>query len=501
MRHRLLVVIAILGTGCSRAASEWRPADNPSPLAAPVPVEQAPAQSIQVPAATPANVLRRGRQVARDSAADVAALDSLQVTVPDSLPELALGAPALELNVAAYAEQPRVQYYVEYFQGRGHERFQAWLDRMPRFEAHVRQRLGEHGLPGDLVYLALIESGFSNIAVSRSRAVGMWQFMPATGKGYGLRIDTWVDERRDPIKATDAAARHLRDLTERFGSYYLAAAAYNAGAGRVGRSLDRMGVGGGQGDDSLDLSGDDAFFSLADTRLIVKETRDYVPKLIAAALIAKTPERYGFQAADPGDPFPLDTVVLPGGTGLDLVARLAKTSLDGMRELNPHLLRQVTPPGDGYAVRVPAGSAEMVLARFADVPEAERAAIATHRVKAGETVASVAKKFSVTSEVIRTVNRLSRTARLKAGTTLVLPASTTLSTSALRGPEPLIFVSSTRRTYIVRKGETLSGIAARYHVSVASLRSVNRLPANGAIRAGQKLTIRNTSSVRPRRRR
>lgn len=496
MHHRLLVAIVILGTGCSRAAVETQPASSPGRTGPPVVVSEPPSTSSAPTALPAAPMTRRERQVARDSAADVAALDSLQVTVPDSLPELALGAPALELNVAAYAEQPRVQYYLDYFEGRGHERFQAWLDRMPRFEAHVRQRLGERGLPGDLVYLALIESGFSNIAVSRSRAVGMWQFMPATGKGYGLRIDTWVDERRDPIKATDAAARHLRDLTERFGSYYLAAAAYNAGAGRVGRSLNRMGVGGGQGDDSLDLSSDDAFFSLADTRLIVQETRDYVPKLIAAALIAKTPERYGFQAADSGEAFPLDTVVLPGGTGLDLVARLAKTSLDGIRELNPHLLRQVTPPGDGYAVRIPAGSAETVLARYGEVPEAERAAIATHRVKAGETVASVAKKFSVTSDVVRSVNRLSRTARLKAGTTLVLPASTTLSTLALRGPEPVIFVSSTRRTHVVRKGETLSGIAARYRVSVASLRSANRLPASGIIRAGQKLTIRG--GVRPR---
>lgn len=494
MRHALLVVVALTGTGCARAAVETRPASSAAitPEQAVVPATT-PAPS--TPVTTPVTIARRDLKVARDSAADAAALDSLQVAVPDSLPELNLDSPTFDLNVAAYADQPRVQYYVDYFSGRGRERFQIWLDRMPRYESLARDRLAERGLPGDLVYLALIESGFSASAVSRAKAVGMWQFMPATGKGYGLRIDGWVDERRDPIKATDAAARHLRDLTERFGSYYLAAAAYNAGAGKVGRSLDRMGATMGQGDEPLDLSSDDAFFSLADTRLIVQETRDYVPKLIAAALIAKSPTRYGFEAPDPIEPFPLDSVVLGGGTGLDLVARLADVSLESMRELNPHLLRLVTPPGESYAVRVPAGTAELVRARYAEVPASERSAVAVHKVKSGETVATVAKKYGVTSEVIRSANRLSTRTRVKSGATLYIPVSRTLPASVFRAPEPIVTAATTTRTHIVRKGETLSGIAKRYGVSVASLRSTNRLSSKATVRSGQKLLVRRSGST------
>ena len=145
-----------------------------------------------------------------------------------------------DIDVETFNSHTRVQYYLDFFQGRGRERMAIWLTRMPRYEAMIRERLQRESLPGDLVYLALIESGFSNTATSRAKAVGMWQFMKATGKGYGLRVDSWVDERRDPIRATDAAVRHLRDLNRRFNSLYLAAAAYNAGSGKVSRGLGRL---------------------------------------------------------------------------------------------------------------------------------------------------------------------------------------------------------------------------------------------------------------------
>jgi membrane-bound lytic murein transglycosylase D len=256
-----------------------------------------------------------------------------------------------------------------------------------------------------------------------------------------------------------------------------------------------MGATMGEGDEPLDLSSDDAFFSLAESRLLVAETRDYVPKLIAAALIAKSPTRYGFEPPAEIAPFPLDSVLLRGGTGLDLVARLADTTVEALRELNPHLLRLVTPPGGTYAVRVPAGMSETVLTRYEAVPEAERVAIATHRVKSGETVASVAKKYGLTSAVLRSTNRLSSKARIKTGATLLIPVSRTLPADALRAPEPVVTASTTSRTHIVRKGETLGGIANRYGVSVSSLKSANRLSAKGTIRAGQKLTIRRTSTA------
>ncbi len=173
------------------------------------------------------------------------------------------------------------------------------LERGARYEPMIRERFEAEGLPGDLFYLALIESGYSSEAVSRAYAVGMWQFMRSTGRGYGLRVDTWVDERRDPVKATDAAARHLRDLRKRFGSLYLAAAAYNAGAGKVSRSLGKLEPldAESESDEAAEDEGNAAFFRLAESDLLANETRDYVPKLIAAAIIAKQPARYGIATA------------------------------------------------------------------------------------------------------------------------------------------------------------------------------------------------------------
>src|SRR5690606_4111855 len=228
-------------------------------------------------------------------------------------------------------------------------------------------------MPGDLVYLALIESGFSSTAVSRARATGMWQFMRATGRGYGLRVDGWVDDRRDPWKATVAAARHLKDLQRRFGSLYLAAAAYNARAGKVSRGLKRIGPAPAEPEGSVaeqfaadavavaaaegepldpeleeeeEGPSDADFFRLYDTRHIRRETKDYVPKLIAAAIIAKEPAKYGFTPTNPLQPLVYDSIIVPDMTGLDVLARLAGTNTAAIRELNPRYLRLATPPGE-----------------------------------------------------------------------------------------------------------------------------------------------------------
>lgn len=478
----LLLVVA----GCGRLQVDPDPAPSESPSAErPVATAASPGG-----AASPIRMGRRPRAVA-DSAADAEALDSLsRLSATDAMPELDLGddQPIWDLDVASFVDEPRVRYYLDYFTGKAHDRFQIWLDRMPRFEGYARDRLQEEGLPGDLVYLALIESGFSPIAVSRARAVGMWQFMAATGRGYGLRIDPWVDERRDPIKATDAAARHLKDLTDRFGSHFLAAAAYNGGAGRVGRGLTQIAaLQQGAGDEAIDPSSDEMFFELAGTRLLKQETKDYVPKLIAAALVAKAPERYGFEIPDSVDPFPRDSVMVQGGTGLDLIAELADTTLEAIRELNPNILRGITPPGDRYPVRLPAGTGDKVRVAYARVPPSERPAVLTHVVRRGETVSGIAKRYGVSSSLLMSANRVARARSLQIGTTLYIPvAGSKLPESLVREPEPA------RRgplTHIVRRGETLSGIAARYDVTQGSIRQANRLPSSGMIRAGQKLTI------------
>jgi membrane-bound lytic murein transglycosylase D len=399
--------------------------------------------------------------------------------------------PVWDINVADYATHPRVQYFLDYFTGKGRDRFQVWLGRMAQFEPFVRQRLTEHQLPGDLVYLALIESGFSTEAVSRAKAVGMWQFMAATGRGYGLHVDSWVDERRDPIHATDAAARHLADLTARFGSPYLAAAAYNAGAGKVQRSLGQMNATYTESD-SLDLSSDDAFFSLADTRLLKAETKDYVPKLIAAALIAKEPAKYGFDPVDGVEPFSLDSVIVEGGTGLDLIARLADTTLDALHALNPNLLRMVTPPDRDYVVRVPAGTADRVASRYSELPESARHAIAFHTVKSGETLAAVAKRYGVKPELIRLANR-NVTTRLPVGKSILIPLTTELSASALRETASAA-TGSASTTHVVKSGETVSSIAKRYGTSITAIRLDNHLTTKSVLKVGQRLAIRGSTS-------
>ncbi|MDZ4258747.1 MAG: transglycosylase SLT domain-containing protein, partial [Gemmatimonadales bacterium] len=447
-----------------------------------------------VAGSTQAGVATRSRGAvplgsAADSLADAAALDRLQdAAAADALPELAFGdAPVWDLNVVAYADHPRVQYYVNYFSTTARDRFQIWLERMPTFEPFARASMAEQGLPGDLVYLALIESGFSPVAVSRARAVGIWQFMSATGKSYGLRVTPWIDERRDPIKSTVAAARHLKDLTDRFGSHYLAAAAYNGGAGRVGRGLQQIASAMGYGDESTELTSDDAFFELADTRHIYQETKDYVPKLIAAAILAKEPARYGFEAVEGGDPFPHDSVIVEGGTGLDKIARLTGVELDVIRALNPHILRGVTPPGERYAVRLPTGTAERVSAAYAALPPEERPTVLTHVVRRGETVSGIARRYGVSQNLLMTANRVARASSLQIGTTLYIPVSgTEIPATLLREPVP---ARSGPTTHIVRRGDTVGTIARRYGVTERQVIALNKLGKKAVIKVGQRLRV------------
>jgi membrane-bound lytic murein transglycosylase D len=466
--------------------------------AGPRPVDSAasiaPSPTIPVIRTDTTNALRDTSRAAAaaDSASDAAALDTLQKDQPAAnLPDVPIDAHvSWDLNVADFADQPRVKYYLDFFTGREHQRFQTWLDRMERYEGFARAEFAAHKLPGDFVYLGLIESGFSPEAVSRTYAVGMWQFMLGTGKLYGLRTDSWVDERRDPIKSTDAAARDLDDLTQRFGSHYLAAAAYNAGAGRVGRGLDR--INDGADSDSVDVTSDDAFFTLADTRMIRDETKNYVPQLIAAAIVAKEPEKYGFQISNDIPAFSRDSVIVDGGTGLDLIARLADTTLDALRDLNPHLLRMVTPPDGPYPVRVPAGSAAQIQAAYAALPDSERRAIVPHMVKTGETVATLARRYHVPAETIRSINRAARGRWVAPGTTLYLPAATTLSAADLHEPDPPRTIRTVTRTFVVRRGESIASVARRAGVSVSRLRSENGLGRNDRVRAGERLVTRRT---------
>lgn len=472
------------------------------------PVAQAPPGG----APTGATPRRTGRQAAlqdrlavADSLADAAILEQLAEahapggrTTPagDELDAVASSATAA-LDLTTWAGHDRVRYYLDFFQGPARSRMAVWLTRMPVYEGMIRERLRAEGLPEDLLYLALIESGYSNVAVSRSRAVGMWQFMQGTGRWMGLRIDRWVDERRDPVKATDAAARYLTLLTKQFGSHYLAAAAYNGGPGRVSRGLGRLGVGPMQADPE-DLAdegvwgwSDEHFFTLADTRHIHQETKDYVPKLIAAALIARNPEAYGFDPIPEVAPYPVDSLVVPDMTGLDVIAGLADIPLATLRELNPHYIRLVTPPGRAAVVRLPAGTMATVTEAYAALPAAKRVRFREHVVRAGETMGGIARRYGVPLRDLEDANPRVRPTRMAIGQVLVVP----VGGGPVPAAAPVIEPGPASRTHVVRSGETLSGIAQRYGTSVDRLRALNRLPSSGMIRAGQRLVVSGSAGT------
>jgi len=437
-----------------------------------------------------------------DSAADAAILEQLATAKPapqDSGPgeseatEVPGGANAVgtadvtyDIDVETYGSHARVQYYLDFFQGPARERFSIWLQRMPRYEPMIRTSLRTYGVPEDMVYLALIESGYSNTAVSRARATGMWQFMKGTGKLYGLRIDSWVDERRDPVRATDAAARHLADLRDRFGSMYLAAAAYNAGAGKVGRGLRRL----PDEDEEEEENPDATFFRLYDTRFLRRETKDYVPKLIAAALIAKQPGKYGFARAAGIPALGYDSIVVTHSTGLDVIARLADTSVAFMREMNPQYLRMVTPPRSTSVVRLPEGSGALVAARYEALPEKERVNLVEHVVTRGQTVAAIARLYRVTTAQISSANPGMRLTRLRTGAHLAIPTSVIpASVEPAETPARSASTSSGTLRHRVLRGESLSTIASHYRTTIVRLRQLNAMSREDVLKAGQVIQV------------
>jgi membrane-bound lytic murein transglycosylase D len=497
-------------TAASSAASPSIP--EPTPLVVSSAVVPVVSGGAAVEAPLPAAVA--------DSAADDEVLEELRGAAPAEGAADERGNPAptggaeatdaavvtWDIDVTSFLSHERVQYYLDFFQGPARERFGAWLQRMPRYEPMIRARLARQGLPGDLLYLALIESGFSNSATSRARAVGMWQFMPSTGRQYGLRVDRWVDERRDPVKATDAAARHLDDLRERFGSLYLAAAAYNAGGGKVSKGLRRLGDGPEEDAAEEDLTSDSTFFLLYDTRYLRRETKDYVPKLIAAAIIAKEPEKYGFPRPAELPPFAYDSIVVPDATGLDVVARLAGTDVAALRDLNPQFLRLITPPGSRAIVRLPVGTGERTTAAYAELPANRRVTFKEHVVRSGETLGGIGKRYGVGVTDIRAANRNIAPNRLRIGMTLIIPVSPAFDPRAVaateaptQGQRGGVARRSSAIWHTVRRGESWWSIGERYGVRVGDLQAWNDAGPREKLRIGQRIRVRAGGAQAPRR--
>ena len=411
--------------------------------------------------------------------------DSAAADAAETVPE----GPTWDIDVRSYETHRRVEFYVNAFTGSARERLITRLEKGSRFEPMIRAKFRAANIPEDMYYLALVESGFDQHAYSKAAAVGMWQFMTGTARGTGLRVDWWVDERRDPIRSTDAAVKFLGWLREQFGSLYLAAAAYNGGPGRVSRGLSRL------GDDQDGLTGDDAFFALAEHDYLRGETKNYVPQLIAAALIAKEPAKYGMKIRTL-TPYAYDSVTVPASTPLAAIAKASGAPLDSIRELNPQILRGVTPPGSRFNARVPVGHAAGFDSVFAALDPGERTAYSRVEAKKGQTLASVAAKNGVTARQLKWYNpKVSalKSGRLRPGETILVP-SRSVVTAALDIPDPAIEIygSSARsgsRTHVVRRGETLGGIARKYGTTTSALMRLNGLKKS-VIHPGQELAVR-----------
>jgi peptidoglycan lytic transglycosylase D len=340
--------------------------------------------------------------------------------------------------------------FLNFFQTpRGRAIVETGLRRAGRYREMIARVLHEEGVPQDLIYLAQAESAFQPLALSRAGARGIWQFVAYRGQEYGLRHTWWLDERQDPEKATRAAAQHLRDLYKLFGDWYLAMAAYNCGPGNVQKGIERTGYA--------------DFWELYKRNVLPRETKNYVPIIVALTLIAKDAAHYGIQA-DLEAPVPTD-IVKPGrAIDLRLVAETIDVDVETLRGLNPSLLRLATPNDPSFELHLPAGTAERFSAEIADIPPDKWVSWRRHRVEAGDTLTAIAKKYRVTPMAIAEANNLEKGAPLDPGEKLIIPATQPQSETKRR------VVS-----YRVRRGDTLGGIADRFSVEAEDVRKWNRL--------------------------
>ena len=350
-------------------------------------------------------------------------------------------------------ENDKVRKWIRYFTGDGRASFAKWIKRSGQYRPLMLRIFKEEGVPARMVNLAMIESGFNPNAYSKAHAVGMWQFIKSTGRIYGLRVDWWVDERRDPVRSGRAAARHLRDLHQALDSWPLALAAYNSGQRCVERAIRRA--------HSRD------YWRLR----LPRETRDFVPKFMAACLIIENPEKYGFDT-DVDGPVRYEEIEVGPKTDLKAVAKACQVQTSAVTDLNPHLIRGCAPDGkSSYPVRIPEGKLELCRSELARIPREELVAKVyaspeiKHTVKRGETLSRIARKYGTTIAAIGKANRLKSYHRIKVGQVLRIPGDGYVSYPDNPG------------VHTVRRGETLSSIAGRYAISIRDLMEWNNLPS------------------------
>jgi membrane-bound lytic murein transglycosylase D len=426
------------------------------------------------------------------------------------LPQLPMGLARLQARYDIPIDvNESVVAYIRFFQAEpARKHFVRWLGRLARYEARYREILKEEGLPQDTLFLAMIESGFANLATSRARAVGPWQFIAGTGKRMGLKQDFWVDERRDPEKAARAAAAYLRELYAEFGDWRLAWAGYNAGGGKIAKAQRK-----GQAD----------FWSMARGKVLKKETKGYVPKLMAAAIVSKHPEAFGFRPeeiqAEAWRRY--ERVEVAEAAELSAIAGAAGVDVAELHELNPELRRSCTPPRP-YALKLPEGAAGGFRERWPSVAPSARLGFAQHRVVRGDSLGAIAAAYGVPAAAILKMNGMAGARRVRPGTELVIPLSAAARRSGaapaseavarariqelqqrdprLVEPEPVVRAAvarveqvdgRTRSTVLVQAGDSLWAISQKFGVRVEELCRWNGIenPRRHKLQVGRELVV------------
>ncbi|UCG62005.1 MAG: LysM peptidoglycan-binding domain-containing protein [Candidatus Zixiibacteriota bacterium] len=366
----------------------------------------------------------------------------------------------------------RVKSSIVYYQTVGRDVFNKFLRRSKRYAPMMTKILAEYSLPRDLVYLSMVESGYNPHAYSWARAMGLWQFISSTGRRYKLYRNWWVDERKDPVKSTHAACQFLRDLYNQFGSWELAMAAYNGGPGRVSRQIKRQ--------NTID------FWKLK----LKRQTMDYVPLIMAATIIAKNPEKYGFYNIEFEDEILWEEVEINKCLELSVVAKKIGCSLKELRDLNPELLRKYTPPNEKkYKLKIPPGTTQRFWAAYEDMPSPKETSWVKHKIRRGETVSTIAARYGVSQYAIFEANDLSRRSKIYAGKTLIVPVPLDSDYSGGSRRSRNREYTAKNSIYVVRSGDTMWDIARAFGTSVDALRRLNYIGRSSRIYVGQKLKI------------
>jgi membrane-bound lytic murein transglycosylase D len=480
----LILGVSVL-TGCAPVAGRPVVSNPAEVLPEAAPAEGTVGSEVAAVAPAPTDAVPEVAAAAED---DVQPAEEVEPSPLDELPESTpeVSASDLEKDKQLVAEafpefdipmvlNDQVVAYAEYFSNRHKELFSRSLERSGRYVERFQTIFEEAGLPKDLVFMAHVESAFKTNAYSRAKAKGIFQFITGTGRRYGLRIDSWVDERSDPEKSARAAAAYLKDLYGMFGDWYLALAAYNAGEGKIQRSLAQ--------------TRKSDFWSLASTRSLRAETKNYVPAILAATLIAKSPEKFGFDVTLAA-PVATEIARIEGQTDLRILGRLANLDAEELRQLNPQLRRGMTPPGTTTDVYVPAGLGEALEQAYANQPVADRLVLARHEVGKGDSLGAIAQRYGVSASAIANANRLGKSSAVKPGQELIIPA-------VAIAPKGFDEQRTGSVAYRVRKGDTLSRIASRYRTTPGAIAAASGIGLHAALSIGQRLVIPGKGAATP----